>query len=172
VRPSPTIHLDHAKALVTVNTRYGMTRLALKTFTFGASYKYFSIYNAVLGTLPKRLLYPMMWNSYYFRHFDFYHSVMYVIGRQETSGGLCLDTSSVKNCTMAYQTLFRGLGIHNRNADVTAREVPIGGTRLPRIRAARRGCDGLRTSREHRLSLRAVRRALRRYQRTPVTVCV
>ena len=35
VKPSPTIQLAHAKALKKVNAQYDMTRVALKTFTFG-----------------------------------------------------------------------------------------------------------------------------------------
>ena len=48
VKPSPTIQLAHAKTLDKVNARYDMTRLALKTFTFGAGSKSVSIDNAVL----------------------------------------------------------------------------------------------------------------------------
>jgi len=39
-----------------------MTRVALKTLTFGAGSKSVSIDNAVLGTLPKRLLFMMLRN--------------------------------------------------------------------------------------------------------------
>jgi hypothetical protein len=79
VKPSPTIQLEHTIALENVNARYDIPRVALKTFTFGAGSKYVSIDNAVLRTLPKRLLSTMLRNvdltgspdsnPYFFRHF-------------------------------------------------------------------------------------------------------
>ena len=43
--------------------RYNMTRLNLKTFPFSAASKSRSIDNAVLGPLPKRLLFTMIQNA-------------------------------------------------------------------------------------------------------------
>jgi len=40
-----------------------MTRVELKTFTFSARSKALSIDNAVLGPVPKRLLYTMVKNA-------------------------------------------------------------------------------------------------------------
>jgi hypothetical protein len=100
--------------------------LALKTFTFRAGSKSFSIDNAMLGTMPKRLLFAMLSNAdfagspntnpYHFRHFGLNHFVMYVNGRQVHSEGLPHHTSNTKTSRMVYQTLFRGLGIHHGNA--------------------------------------------------------
>jgi hypothetical protein len=128
VKPSSTTQLAHAKALEKVNAWYDMTRVALKTFTFGAGSKSVSINNAVRGILPKRLLFKMLRNTdstgsmdtnpYIFRHFGLNHFVMYVNGRQLPSEGLSLNTASEKTCTMAYQTLFNGLGIHNGNKGI------------------------------------------------------
>jgi hypothetical protein len=91
-----------------------------------AGSKSVSIDNAVLGTLPKRILLAMLRNAdfagspnsnpYYFRHFELNHFAMYVNGRQVPSEGITLDTSGIKTSTMAYQTLFSGLGIHHGNA--------------------------------------------------------
>ena len=61
-KPSPTLQLAHAKALVKVNARYDMIRVALKTFTFEAVMKCVSMDNAVLGILPKPLLFTMLRN--------------------------------------------------------------------------------------------------------------
>jgi hypothetical protein len=87
VKPSPTIQLAHAKALEKVNGRHDMTIVVLKTVTLGAGSKCVSIDNAVLETLPKRLLFTMLRNAdftgsadtnpYLFRHFSFNHFVMY-----------------------------------------------------------------------------------------------
>jgi hypothetical protein len=69
-----------------------MTRLALKTFTFVAGNWSVSIDNAVLGTLPKRLLLAMLSNAdfagspninpYNFGHFGLNHFFMYMNGHQ------------------------------------------------------------------------------------------
>jgi hypothetical protein len=124
VQPSPSIQLAHAMALEKVNVRYDMTRVALKTFTFAAGSKSISIDNAVLCTLPKRLLFTMLKNSdftgstntnpYAFHHFTL-NNFMYVNGRQIPAEGLSLNTANIKTSTMAYQTLFSGLGIHHAN---------------------------------------------------------
>jgi hypothetical protein len=127
VKPSPTIGTAHAKTLEKVNARY-MTRIALKTFTFGAGSKSVSIENAVLETLPKHLLFTMLrnvdftgspdTNPYFFRHFGLNNFVMYVNGRQVPSDGMSLNTANAKTCTTAYQTLLNGLGIHHDNAGI------------------------------------------------------
>jgi hypothetical protein len=106
VKPSSTIQLAYTKALEKVNARHDMTKVALKTFIFWAGSKSLSIGNAVLGTLPKRLLFTTFrnpefmespyTNSYYFRHFGLNLFVMYVNGRQVPSKGLPLNTASAK----------------------------------------------------------------------------
>ena len=54
-------------------------------------------------------------NPYAFHHFKLNNFVMYVNGRQVPAEGLSLNTANIKTSTMAYQTLFRGLGIHHAN---------------------------------------------------------
>jgi len=53
--------------IATMNTgtfaRYNMTRVELKTFTFSTGSKSLSIDNAVLGHVPKRLLFSMVKNA-------------------------------------------------------------------------------------------------------------
>jgi hypothetical protein len=51
-------------------------------------------------------------NPYFFRHFGLNAFVMYVNGRQVPADGLSLNTADTKPCTMAYQMLLSGLGIH------------------------------------------------------------
>jgi hypothetical protein len=82
----------------------------------------------VLGILPKGLLFTMIRNvhftgstdtyPYQFWHFGLIYFVMYVNGLQVPSEGLSLNTADAKNCTMAYQTLFSGLGIHHVNTGI------------------------------------------------------
>ena len=127
MKQSPTIQLAHAKALEKVNARY-MTKATVKTFTFGAGSKSLSVDNALLGILPKRLLFTILGNAHFSgstdtnrypdKHFGLNSFVMYVNGRQVPFEGLSLNTADAKTCTMAHQTLFSGLGIHHGNTGI------------------------------------------------------
>jgi len=59
-KSAPVTLLAH---IATLNTwalaRYNLTRVELKTFTVSAGSKSLSIYNAVLGPVPKPLLFTM-----------------------------------------------------------------------------------------------------------------
>jgi len=81
VKPDPVTPLAHIATRNTVAlARYNMTRVELKTFTFSAGSKSLSIDNAVLGHVPKLLLFTMVKNAdfigtidtkpYKFRHYD------------------------------------------------------------------------------------------------------
>jgi len=81
VKPNPVILEAQESALEReALARYNMTSVDLKTFTFSAGSKPRSIDNAVLGPLPKRLLFTMIKNSdfngsvdtnpYKFRHYN------------------------------------------------------------------------------------------------------
>jgi len=69
-----------------------MTRVELRTFTYFVVPKSLSIDNAVLGQLPKRLIFTMIknkdflgsldTNTYYFQHFNLSHfTLFYTISR-------------------------------------------------------------------------------------------
>jgi len=102
-----------------------MTRVDLKTFTFSAWCKSRSIDNAVLGPLPKRLLFTMIKNTefngsvdtnpYKFRHYDISLFSLYVNGRRVPSEGLSLEMDHETTSVMCYRTLFEGPGIHHSN---------------------------------------------------------
>jgi hypothetical protein len=81
VKPNPVILEAQEYALERgALARYNMTRVDLKTFTFSAGSKSRCMDSAVLGPLPKRLLFSMIKNSdfncsvytnpYKFRHYD------------------------------------------------------------------------------------------------------
>jgi len=81
VKPDPATLLAHTATLNTgALARYNMTRSELKTFTFSAGSKSLSIDNAVLGPVPKLLLFTMGKNAYFigtmdtnpfkFQHYD------------------------------------------------------------------------------------------------------
>ena len=101
-----------------------MTRVDLKTFTFSAGSKSRSINNAVLGTLPKRLLFTMFntdfngsvdTNPYKFRHYHTSELSLYVNGKRVPSEGLTLDMDHKKTSVVGCGTLFVGSGIHHSN---------------------------------------------------------
>jgi len=106
--------------------RYNLTRVELKTFTFSHGKKSLSIDNAVLGQLPKRLLFTIIKNKdftgsldnnpFYFSHFNLNHFTLLCNGRPIRSEGLPLDMSQEKTSVLTYNTLFEGSGIRHSNA--------------------------------------------------------
>lgn len=125
VKPAPSILMSHMKALEKVNARYDITRVDVRSFTFGAGQSTISIDNAVIGPLPKRILIGMTNNTNFsgtpstnpfeFKHFGLQYFAIYVNGQQIPAGGLSIDTTHEKGSTLAYQTLFSGSGIHHTN---------------------------------------------------------
>jgi hypothetical protein len=126
IRPALSILASHTEALLKgYSARYNFTRFELKTFTFAKGSQSLSIDNAVLGVLPKRLLFPMVRNTdflgtkdsnpFKFRHYDFEHFTLYVSGKQIPSEGLSLDMGHEKTSVMGYRTLFGGSGIYHSN---------------------------------------------------------
>jgi len=105
---------------------YNFTRVELKTFTVSSGSQSLSIDNAVLGTIPKRLIFTMIKNtdflgtmdtkSYNFRHYDLNYFAMYVNGKQIPPKGLSLGMGQEKTSVMGYKTLFEGSGIHHSNS--------------------------------------------------------
>jgi len=127
IRPSPKISVDHKQALSKGHlAKYNVTRVELKTFTFAGGPQALSIYNAVLGMLPKRLIFTMVKNTdflgsrdsnpYNFRHYDPTNFNMYVNGRQIPSESLSLNMGDEKTSVRVYATLFGGTGIHHSNS--------------------------------------------------------
>jgi hypothetical protein len=92
VRPAPSILALNTEALLKgYPVRFNLTRVELKTFTFAKGSQSLSIDNAVLGVLPKRLLFTIVRNTDFlgptdsnplnFRHYDLEHFTMYVSGK-------------------------------------------------------------------------------------------
>jgi hypothetical protein len=64
IKPNPSIPLAHNTFLSKGGlARYNLTRVELKTFTFCKGSSSISIDNAVLGPIPKRLLFTMVKNT-------------------------------------------------------------------------------------------------------------
>ena len=118
VRRVQPIHLNlsaHERALSEGPlTRYNITRVDLKTFTFSAVSKSGSTDNEVLGPLTKRLLFTTIGNadfngsvdsnSYKFRH-DINEFSLYVNGKRVPSEGLTLNVDHEKTSVVGYRTL-------------------------------------------------------------------
>jgi len=126
VKPETVTLLAHTATLNTgALARYNMTRVELKTFTFSAGSQSLSTDNAVLGPVPKRLLFTMVKNAdfigtmdtnpYKFQHYisDF---SLFVNGKQYPNEGISLGMDHEKTSVMGYSTLFEGSGIHHSNA--------------------------------------------------------
>jgi len=129
VRPSPSLLLAHTTTLTRgALARYNLTRVELKTYTFSSGSQSLSIDNAVLGPLPKRLLFTMVkncdflgsvtTNPYNFRHFVLSSFALNVNGKQIPAEGLSLGMDHEKTSVMVYRTLFEGSGIHHSNSGI------------------------------------------------------
>jgi len=103
-----------------------MTRIEFKTFKFSAGSKSLSIDNAVLGPVPKRLLFTMVKNAefigimdtnpYKFQHYYISNFSLFVNGKQFPNESLSPGMHHEKTSVMGYKTLFEGKGIHHSNA--------------------------------------------------------
>jgi hypothetical protein len=63
IRANPQIPLAHEANLKSDLARYNLTTVELITFTFSAGPQSFSIDQAVMGRIPKRLLFTMIANT-------------------------------------------------------------------------------------------------------------
>ena len=127
VKTEPTIPLAHNVTLGKGPlARYNLTIVELKTFTFSSGAQSLSIENAVLGRVPKRLLFTMVkdtdfldsinTNPYFFRHYDLSYFTQNVNGKQIPTEGLALNMVHEKTSVMGYRTLFEASGIHHSNS--------------------------------------------------------
>ena len=102
--------------------RYNFTKVELKSLTFSSGSKSLSIHNAVLGPIPKRLLFTMVKNSdfndtldtnpFMLKHYDINHFALFVNGKQVHNEGLTLGMDHEKTSVMGSRTLFEGSLIH------------------------------------------------------------
>jgi len=127
VKTDPTIPLAHNTTLAKGPlARYNLTRVELKTFTLSSGTQTPSIDNAVLGPVPKRLVYTMVkdndflrrmnTNPYFFRHYDLSYFALKVNGKQIPTEGLALNMAHEKTSVMGYRTHFEASGIHHSNS--------------------------------------------------------
>jgi len=127
VRPSPSLLLAHNIGLGKgALARYNLASVEVKFFMFSTGAQSLSIDNAVMGTIPKRLLFTMKKNTeflgsmttkpYYFLHYDLNSFALNVNGRQIPTEVLSMGMDHEKTLVMGYTTLFEGSGIHHSNS--------------------------------------------------------
>jgi len=127
VRHSPLLLLVHNVALEKgALERCNLTRVEPKSFKISSGAQSLSIDNAVLGTVPKLLLFTMVKNTdfldsvttnpYHFRHYDLISIALNVNGRQVPNVGLSLGMDHENTSVMGYRTLFEVSGIHHSNS--------------------------------------------------------
>jgi len=115
VKSDPVTLLAHTATLNTgALARYNKTRVELKTFTFSAGSKFLSIDNAVLGPVPKRLLFTMVKNADFigtmdtnpnkFQHYDINDFSLFVNGKQYPNEVLSLGMDHEKISVMGCRT--------------------------------------------------------------------
>ena len=107
--------------------RYNLKNVEPKTFIFAAGSKSLSIDNAVLGPIPKRLLFPMVKNRdfnallgnnpYIFEHYDISDFSLIVNGKKFPNEGQTLGVDH-KTSVMDYTTMFK-VSLEHRTADNT-----------------------------------------------------
>ena len=111
VRPNPTILLAHNTALSKCAiTRFNLTWVELKNFTFSSGSQSLSVDNAVLGPISKRLLFTMVKNTdflgslhtnpYVFCHYDHSYFALNVNGKQIHTEDLSLRMDHEKTSVM------------------------------------------------------------------------
>jgi len=111
VKTDPTIPLAHNATLAKGPlARYNLTSVELKTFTFSSGAESLSIDKAVLGLVPKRLLFTMVentdipgsknTNSNFFRHYDLSYFALNVDGKQIPTEVLTLNLGHEKKSFM------------------------------------------------------------------------
>jgi len=103
--------------------QYNPTRVELKTFVSSTGSKFLSIENAVLGPVPKRLLFtmfkntesigPLNANSYKFRHYDISDFSTFLNGKHFPINCRSLGMDQEKTSVVGYRTLFESSGIHD-----------------------------------------------------------
>jgi len=127
VKTFPTITLAHIATLPKGPlARYNLTRVEQKTSTFSSGAQSLSIDNAVLGLVPKRMLFTVVkntdflgsvnTNTYFFRHYDLSYFALKVNGKQIPTEDLALNMGHEKTYVTGYRTLFESSGINHSNS--------------------------------------------------------
>jgi len=107
--------------------RYNLTSAEIKNFTFSSGDPLLSLHNAVLGLVPKHLLFTVVINTdflgsmntktYSFRQYDLSYFALNVNGNQIHTECLALNMGHKKTSVMGYKSHFEMSGIHTQIRD-------------------------------------------------------
>ena len=123
VRPNPAYLVAHNTALQAgAIAKYKLTRVELKTFTSSNGSQSLCIDNAILGAIPKRLLFAMIdkkdflgsldTNLFEIHHYDMDYFSLYVNGKQIPSGST-YGREPRKDVCHGTQDFFEGSGVRH-----------------------------------------------------------
>ena len=112
IRTYPAYLIAHNTTLAKGGlARYNPKRVELKSFAYSSGTKSLSIDNAVIGQLPKRLLFTMVKNADFigsldtnplnFRHYDLSHFTLFYKGKPIPSEGLPMKMGHKKTSVLA-----------------------------------------------------------------------
>jgi len=127
VRPCPSLLLAQNTALeICALARYNLIKIEQMSFTISSGAQSISIDNALLGPIPKLLLFTMVKNTeflgsvtttlYLFRHYDLSSLALKENGKQIPTEGLSLGVDHEKTSVMGYRKLFEVSGIHHSDS--------------------------------------------------------
>lgn len=121
VKVSPTILLNHARALEKTTAKYPITRVDVRTNTIAAGVQSASLDNLVNGQLPTRIIVGLVSNAAFtgsittnpfnFETFGMNYVSFHVDG-QQIPGMILTPDFDNNEYIRAYHTLFSGTGIH------------------------------------------------------------
>nr|CAD7424510.1 unnamed protein product [Timema monikensis] len=124
VEVSPTISLAIEKTLLRKPAQYHLNRVDVKSVTVPKGSKSVSLNNVIQGVIPKIVLFTMVSNDafvgslntnpFQLIHRNLDRFVLYVNGIQKHLP-ILINFDNVGTSTLAYDTLFSGLGIHHQN---------------------------------------------------------
>lgn len=125
VQISPSVLIAHARTLSHSRAIYNITRVDLKTFTIPQGSRSISINNMLIGQIPRRVIFAMVdndafagtfdTNPFSFKHYSMSTFSSYIDGVRKPAEEIACSFGGDRQNTMAYQTLFTGMGIHHQN---------------------------------------------------------
>ena len=127
IRANPAYLLAHNATLAKGGlARYNLTRVELKSFAYSGGTKSLSIDNAVIGQLPKRLLFTMVKNADFIgsldmNPFNFCDFTLFYNGKPIPSEGFPMNMDNEKTSVLANNTLFEGSRIRHSNWGLQSR---------------------------------------------------
>lgn len=122
---SPECLLAQTRVNIVAPMKYPCNRVVCRMFTLPAGFHTGNIDNAILGTMPRRLVLGLLQNSttngnfktnpYNFKHYDLNYLCVQMDGEQFPSKALQPDYAN-KLCIRSYMSLFTGLNVYRQDS--------------------------------------------------------